>query len=59
MNIIMAINSQLPTVESKKQTKQIEQRQNHGYKEHFVDCQLGGACGGMGEDVRRLRSTNR
>ena len=59
MNSKMTKKKNLPTIESKKQTKQIEQRQNHGYKEHFVDCQLGGACGGMGEDVRRLRSTNR
>ena len=36
-----------------------EQRQIHGYGEHFDDCQMGGMCGGMGEEVRGLRSTNR
>ena len=36
-----------------------EQRQNHGYGEHFNGCQMGGWCGGMGEEVRVLRSTNR
>ena len=36
-----------------------EQRQNHGYREHFDGCQMGGECGGMGEEVRSLRSINR
>ena len=27
--------------------------------EHFDGCQMGGGCGGMGEEVRGLRSTNR
>ena len=36
-----------------------EQRENHGYKEHFDDCQMGGRCGRMGEEVKELRSTNR
>ena len=31
----MAINTYLSTIESKKQTKQEEQRQNHGFREHF------------------------
>ena len=26
-----------------------EQRQNHGYGEHFHGCQQGGECGRMGE----------
>ena len=34
-------------------------RQNHGYREHFDGCPMGGRCGGMGEEVRGLRSTNR
>ena len=25
-----------------KLSKQEEQRQNHGYREHFDDCQMGG-----------------
>ena len=40
-------------------SQQEEQRQNHGYGEHFDGCQIGGDCGEMGEEVRRLRSTNR
>ena len=35
-----------------------EQRQNHGYRERFDGCQMGCGCGGMGEEVRGLRSTN-
>ena len=42
-----------------KLSKQEEQRQNHGYGEHFDGCQKGGGCGGMGEEVRGSRSTNR
>ena len=42
-----------------KLSKQEEQRQNHGYGEHFDGCQMGGGCGGVGEEVRGLRSTNR
>ena len=36
-----------------------EQRQNHGYRKHFDGCQMGGGHGGMGEEVRGLRTTNR
>ena len=36
-----------------------EQRENHGYGEHFDGCQMGGGLGRMGEEVRGLRSTNR
>ena len=42
-----------------KLSKQEDQRQSRGYGEHFDGCQRGGACGGMGEEVRGLRSTNR
>ena len=42
-----------------KLSKQEEQRQNHGYGEHFNVCQIGGGCGEMGEEVRAVRSTNR
>ena len=48
MNIKMAINSQLSTIENKKKkqlSKQEEQRQNHGYGECFDGCQMGGYVG--------------
>ena len=35
MNNKMAINAYLSTVESKNLSKQVEQRQNHGYVECF------------------------
>ena len=35
-----------------KLSKQGEQRQNHEYKEYFDSWQMGGGCGGMGEEVR-------
>ena len=54
----MATYTYLSTDESEKQTKQ-EQRQNHGYGEHFDGCQMGKGCGGMGKEVRGLGSTNR
>ena len=53
----MAINTYLPAIESKK--KLSKQRQNHGYREHFDGYQMAGGCGEMGEEVRRLRNTNR
>ena len=53
MNNKMAINTYLSTIDSKsKLSKQEEQRQNHGYREYFDSCQMGGGCGGMGEKVR-------
>ena len=42
-----------------KLSKQEQQRQNHGYREGFDGCQMGGRCAGMGEEARGLRSTNR
>ena len=36
-----------------------QQRQNHGYGERFDGCQMGGGYGGMDEEVRGFRSTNR
>ena len=55
-----AINTYLSIIESKKQTKQTRRRQKHGYdRESFDGCQIEGEYGGMGEDVRGLRSTNR
>ena len=60
MNNKMAINTYLSTTESKKQTKQTkEQRQNHGCGQCFHGCQMGEGGGGMGEEVRGLRSTSR
>ena len=41
-----------------KLSKQEEQRQNHVFGERFDGCQMGRRYGGMGEEVRRLRSTN-
>ena len=41
-----------------KLSKQEEQRQNYGYREHFDGCQMGAVCGGMGEEVQGFRSTN-
>ena len=35
-----------------------EQKENHGYGEHFDGCQMGMGCGGIGEEVRGLRNTN-
>ena len=35
-----------------KLSKQGEQRQNHGYRQHFDGYQMGGGCGRMGEKVR-------
>ena len=52
MNNKMAINTYLSTIESKNKLSKQEQRQNHGYREHFDGCQMGGCCRGRGEDVR-------
>ena len=45
MNNKTAINTYLSTTESKKQSKQEEQRQNHGYRQRFDGCQMEGECG--------------
>ena len=58
MSIKIAINSQLSTIESKKRSKQIEQKQNHRYGVHLGGYQLGGGRKRMGEKVQGLRSTN-
>ena len=52
MNIKRATHSQLSTTESKKQTKQPEQEQNHRYGDHLEGYQLGG---GRGEMENRCR----
>ena len=53
MNNKMAINLK------NKLSKQEEQRQNHGYGEHCDGFQMGRERGGVGEEVRGLRSTSR
>ena len=55
----MAKNTNLSTIESKKQTEQTRRTQNHGYRHHFDGCQIGRECGGMGEEVRGLRNINK
>ena len=40
-------------------SKQEEQRQNHGYREHFNSCHIYREYRGIGEEVRVLRSANR
>ena len=42
-----------------KLSKEEEQRQNHGSREHFDGFWIEGVLRGMGEKVRRLRNTNR
>ena len=46
----MATNTYLSTIESKNQSKQTEQKQNHEHREHFDGCQMGG--GGQGMDKK-------
>ena len=59
MNIQMAINSQLSTTESKRQTKkQAEQEQNHRYGDHLEGYQLEEGRRRMREKVQELSSTN-
>ena len=57
MNIKMAINQQLNL--KNKLSKLEEQKQNHGCGERFDGFRMGGGFGGMHEEVRGLRSTNR
>ena len=56
----MTTNSQLSTVESKKKktklSKQLEQEQNHRYRDHLEGYQLGEGRRKMGEKVQGLRS---
>ena len=56
----MVINTYLSTIEPKnKLSKPEQQRQNHGHRECFDGCQMGGGWRRMGEEVRGLSSTNR
>ena len=61
MNNKMTKNIYLLTIESKKQTKPTRTTKTESWiREHFDGCRIGGrGCGGMGEEVRGLRSTNR
>ena len=59
MNNKMATNTYLSTIESKNKLSQEEHRQNHVYGEGFDGCQVGGLYGGMGEEVRELKRTDR
>ena len=54
MNNKMAINTYLSTTKIKL-SKQEEQRQNHGYRECFDGCQMGGWYKGVGEEVNGLK----
>ena len=59
MNIKMAINSQLSTMESKKQTKQISRTEtNSQIWRSFGGLSIGGGRERMVEKVQGLRSTN-
>ena len=56
----MAINTYLSTTECKnKLSKQEEWRQDHRYEECSNGHQMEGGDGGMDEEVRGLRNTNR
>ena len=59
MNIKMAMNSQLSTLESKKQTKQTKRTETelHIWRS-FGGLSVGKEEGGNGEKVQGLRSTN-
>ena len=60
MNNKMTINTYLPTIESKKQTKQTRRTETESWiQRHFDGCQMGGECCILGEKVRGLRSTSR
>ena len=54
----MVINTYLSTIDSKKQNKQAEWKQNHRYRVHFDSCQVGGGLGVWAKKVKGLRSTN-
>ena len=38
-----------------KLSKQEEQRQNHGYREHFDGYQIVGQSGAMGEGIKKYK----
>ena len=53
----MAIHTNLSTIESKKQNKQAEQKQNLRFREHLDGYQMGGGSEGWAKKVKGLRST--
>ena len=56
----MAINTYLSTIESKKQTKQTRRTETESWIQIvFSWLPDGRRCGGIGEEVRGLKSTNR
>ena len=59
MNIKKATNSHYQQLNVTNKLSKQEQRQYHGYIEHFHGCHMGGGSEGMGEEVRGVRSTNR
>ena len=60
MNNKMVINTYLSTIESKKQTKQTRRTETESWTQRaFFMVPDGKGCGGIGEEARGLRSTNR
>ena len=53
----MAINTCLSTIESEKQNKQAEQKQNHRYRIRFGGCQMeeGQGNGWKGERIKKYK----
>ena len=58
MNVEMAVNSELATIESKKQTKLKKQNRNRIIGMGIIWRVIGRKTGRMGEKVQGLRSTN-
>ena len=56
MNNKMAINTYLSTTESKRQTKQRRIETESWIQRVLMVARWDGVCGGMGEEVRGLRS---
>ena len=55
MNNKMTINTYLSRIEHKKQLSKQEQRQIHGYREHFDGCQIGRGFGEMDEKGKGIK----
>ena len=57
MNNKMTVNTYLSKIESKKQAKQEELRQNHGYRECFEGASWDGGVGGggTGEGIKKYK----
>ena len=52
------MNNKMSVIQIQQQLN-LKKNQKHGYREDFDGFQMREECGGMGEDVRGLRSTNR